>query len=76
MPPGVVTDTLAVPARPGGVTAVTVPESTTAKLLAGTPPMLTAVAFIRFAPLIITGVPPETGPTSGEIVVTTGAGTK
>ena len=52
VPPGVVT--LTEPDAPLPTTAVMVAESTTVKVAAGTPPKLTAVAAVRFVPLMVT----------------------
>src|ERR1700754_3515770 len=52
VPPGVVT--LTEPDAPLPTTAVMVAESMTVKAAAGTPPKLTAVAAVRFVPLMVT----------------------
>ena len=72
LPPEVVTTTLAFPAVPDGVTAVIVVLLTTITLVAGTPPMVTPVAPVKFVPVMVTGVPPAVGPLDGEIPVTVG----
>ena len=61
MPPGVVTDTI--PEAPAPTTAFIPPGLTTVKDVAGTPPKLTAVAPLRFVPVIemVLPVPPNTG---------------
>ena len=73
-PLGVVTTTPLAPAVPGGVVAVTVVSSSTLTTVAAVPPMVTAVALVKFVPVIVTGVPPKMGPLVGEIAVTAGAG--
>ena len=56
VPPGVVTETFPL-APPAATTAVICIADTTVKLAAGTPPTLTAVAPVKFAPLIVTVAP-------------------
>jgi hypothetical protein len=76
VPPAVVTSTLAeVPAVPAGVFAVIVVEFTTTTDVAAVPPIVTAVAPVKSAPVIVTSVPPLAGPWFGEIFVTVGAAT-
>jgi hypothetical protein len=48
---------------------------TTAMPVAATPPIVTAVAPVKFVPLMLTGVPPAVGPLVGEMPVTAGAAT-
>ena len=71
-PPAVVTRTTALPAEPGGVTAVMVASSFTLNAAAA-PAMVTLDAPVRPAPQIVTVVPPPTGPAGGETVLTVGA---
>ena len=47
---------------------------TTVKLVAGTPPNVTAVAPVRLVPVIVTRVPPRVVPLVGPSDVTVGAG--
>lgn len=69
VPPGVVTDT-APEAPDAPTTAVICVGETIVKLVAGTPPKLTAVAPTRYAPCIVTVIP---GPASaGEMLSMTG----
>ena len=65
VPPGVVNDTVLAPAVPTGVVAVTVVELTTLTEVAATPPIMTALAPVRFEPVIVTTVPPAVGPALG-----------
>ena len=74
VPADVVTSTLAVPTLLAGVVAVMVVELTKAKVAAATPPMVTAVAPVKSAPVMVMVVPPAVEPVVGEILVTVGAG--
>jgi hypothetical protein len=67
----VVTST--VPALPAGEVAVTVVAFTSVTLVAAFAPNSTAVAPVRFVPLIVTVVPPPVGPEDGLTAVTVGA---
>jgi hypothetical protein len=49
-------------------------SSTTVKLVAATPPNVTAVAPLKPLPVIVTSVPPDVGPVFGEADVTAGTG--
>ena len=49
-------------------------ELSTVKLTA-VPPMVTAVALAKSAPVMVMLVPPTAGPTEGETLVTVGVGT-
>ena len=69
-----VTTTLAVPAVPDGVVAVTDVSLTKTILVAAAPPIVTPVTPVKPVPVIVTLVPPKVGPVAGEIVVTVGAG--
>lgn len=75
VPYGVVTETLAAPAAPAGATAVIEVALLTVKLVAAVPPNMTAVAPVRFVPVIVTPVPPAVEPDAGEAAVTVGGGT-
>ena len=66
VPPGVVTATLAAPTVPAGVTAVMVVDESTTTLVAATPPIVTLVAPVKVAPVIVNGVPPTVEPVTGE----------
>ena len=59
VPFGVVTETLFAPAVPTGVTAVMLVDETTTTLVAATPPTVTLVAPVKFAPVIVIGAPPK-----------------
>ena len=71
VPPGVVTVTSTVP-DPGGDVAVICEELTTVTFVAPFAPKSTAVAPVRFVPVIVTLVPPEAGPEEGLIAVIVG----
>ena len=73
VPPGVVTVTSTVPAARAGDTAVTSVALTTVKLVAAVVRKATEVAPVRLVPVIVTWVPPATGPAVGEMAVTVGA---
>ena len=73
VPPSVLSDTVAAPAAPADVTAVTVVAFTTTMLVAATPPIVTLVVPVRFVPVIVIGVPPAMGPTFGLTEVIVGA---
>jgi hypothetical protein len=66
VPPGVVMATVAAPATPGGVIAVTVVEFNTTNAVASAPPTVTLVAPDRFVPVRVIAVPPPTGPAKGD----------
>ena len=71
-PAGLVTMTLTdAPAVPAGVVAVIVVSSTTLTAAAD-PPIVTLVAPVKLAPLILTVVPPVGGPLLGFTEVTVG----
>nr|WP_280295041.1 hypothetical protein [Nocardia abscessus] len=74
VPPGVVTVTCTVPV-PAGATAVIWVAELTVNELAGVAPKLTAVAPVRFVPVMTTVVPPVTGPAFGTNVVRAGTAT-
>ena len=73
VPPGVVTVTWTTPV-PAGLFAVTVVALTATTLVAAATPNATAVAPVRFVPVIVTGVPasPEVG--VNEVIVGRSAG--
>ena len=60
-----VTATLLAPAVPAGVTAVMLVAETTTTLVAATPPTVTLVAPVRFAPVRVIAVPPIVEPLVG-----------
>ena len=72
MPPDVTTVMSTVPA-PVGATAVIWVAELTLKLVAFLVPNLTAVAPVRYVPVMVTEVPPEVGPLAVEIPATVGA---
>ena len=73
LPPSAVSDTVAAPAVPVGVTAVTVVAFTTTTFVAATPPIVTLEAPVRFAPVMVIAVPPTEGPELGFTVEIVGA---
>ena len=73
LPPSAVSDMVAAPAVPTGVTAVTVVEFTTTTFVAATPPIVTLDVPVRFAPVIVNAVPPDAGPELGFTVEIVGA---
>jgi hypothetical protein len=75
VPPAVVTVTSTVPV-PGGEMAVIDVALLTPNDAAAVLPNLTAVAPVKFAPVIVTLVLPAGGPLFGEIEVTDGAVTE
>ena len=74
VPPGVVTTTSTTPADPTGLVAVIKLSLLTVKLAASTPPNDTAVAPVRFDPVIVTIVPPNVEPDVGDRLVRAGRG--
>ena len=72
VPFGVVTATLFAPTFPAGVTAVTLVDETTTTLVAASPPTVTLVAPVKFAPVIVIAVPPAVEPVAGETEETVG----
>ncbi|PMQ03042.1 hypothetical protein JaAD80_28965 [Janthinobacterium sp. AD80] len=75
VPPGVVTRTSTVPALPAGAVAVICVALFTVKPEAAVAPKVTAVVPPNPVPVMMTVVPPPTGPAVGEMPVTVGAGT-
>jgi len=73
VPPGVVTVTCTVPAASGGDVAVIAVAELTVKLVAFVEPNLTAVAPVKFVPVIVTEVPPASRPAFGLTPVTVGS---
>jgi hypothetical protein len=71
VPPGVVTVTATAP-EPAGVTAVILESLSTLKLVAWTVPKLIPVAPVNSLPLMVTWLPPASGPKLGSREVTTG----
>lgn len=74
VPPGVVAVTVAAPAAPAGAVAVIEVAEVTVTPVAGVVPNFTAVAPVRFVPMMVTTVPPAVGPVDGVIAVNAGAG--
>jgi hypothetical protein len=72
VPPGPVTVTLTVPAACAGEVAVIDVALLTTKLVAAVEPKWTAVAPLKLVPVMVTLVPPLTGPTFGLTAVTVG----
>ena len=66
------TDVVKEPAGSAGLITVTL-ESLRSTTVAGNPPNVTVDTSAKFAPLIVTRVPPETGPLVGDTEVTTGS---
>jgi hypothetical protein len=73
VPLGVVTVTSTVPADSAGATAKSEPPDSTWKLVAATLPKETAVAPVKFVPVMVTPTPPASGPLAGLRAVTEGA---
>ena len=71
MPPGAVTVTLTVPDPAGEVAVICVSEFTVNDG-AAVDPKSTLLAFVNPVPVIVTGVPPASGPTGGSRPVTVG----
>ena len=74
VPPGVVTYTEVAPALPAFTVAVIVVGLTTSISVATSLPMFTEVAPVKFVPVIVTEVPPVSGPVEGETLMTVGGG--
>jgi len=75
VPPGVVTNTLAVPAEPADVVQVTEVDVLALNGVHALPPMVTTLALVRLVPVMVTLVPPAVVPLVGLIAVTVGADT-
>ena len=71
-PFGVVTFTLTRPAVWPGALAVSVVSLMTVMLVASVPPNVTAVAPVKFVPVIVTLVMPDTGAVGGTTLATVG----
>src|SRR6266849_6605530 len=65
VPPGVVTLTSAVPGQCAGDVAVIEVAELTTTPVAGKPPKLTLESAVKLVPVIVTGVPPASGPLVG-----------
>ena len=74
VPFGVVTVTSTTPVAPAGACAVIVVALTTVTAVAADVPKCTAVAPVKFVPVIVTGVPPVTEPNEGLMLAIVGAG--
>ena len=61
------------PAEPDGVVAVIVVAFVMITFVAENPPIVTAVAPVRFVPVIVMEVPPYVDPLVGDTDVTVGA---
>ena len=70
--PLTVTVTVTAPALPAGVVAVIDVLLTTTTLVAAVPPNVTVAPLAKFVPVIVTAVPPATGPLFGLTFVTVG----
>ena len=73
--PLTVTVTVTAPPLPAGVMAVIVVLLTTFTLVAAALPKVTVAPATKFAPLIVTSVPPAVDPLLGETPVTVGGTT-
>jgi hypothetical protein len=73
-PPELVTVTVTAPALPAGVVAVIVVPFTTTTLVAAAPPNVTVAPLAKFVPVIVTAVPPASGPLFGLTLLTVGVG--
>jgi hypothetical protein len=73
VPPAVVTVAKTVPV-PTGVIAVIPVSETTVKDVAGAAPKLTAVASVNPVPVMVTVLPPVSGPELGTMEIPVGAG--
>jgi hypothetical protein len=71
-PPALVTVTVTAPALPAGVVAVIVVPFTTATFVADALPNFTIAPLAKFVPVIVTAVPPATGPLFGLTLLTVG----
>jgi hypothetical protein len=67
------TVTVAAPALPAGVVAVMVVLLITTTLVAAAPPNVTVAPLAKFVPVIVTAVPPASGPPFGLTLLTDGA---
>jgi len=67
-----VTVTVTAPTLPPGVVAVMVVPFVTTTFVAAVPPNVTVAPAAKFVPVIVTAVPPATGPLFGATLVTVG----
>jgi hypothetical protein len=72
--PAVTTTSVAPAVVAAGAVPVIVVALTTCRLRTSLPPIVTPVAPERFLPVIVTAVPPTSGPLAGLTASTTGAG--
>jgi hypothetical protein len=70
--PLTVTVTVTAPAVPAGVVAVIVVLFATTTLVAAAAPNVTVAPVAKFVPVIVTAVPPATGPLFGDTLLTVG----
>ena len=70
--PFTVTATVTAPAVPAGVVAVMVVLLTACTLAAALPPNVTVEPEAKFAPVMVTGVPPDVAPLLGDTPLTVG----
>ena len=73
-PPELVTVTVTAPPLPAGLVAVIVVLLTTTTFVAAVAPNITVAPAAKFVPVIVTPVPPATGPLFGDTPLTVGAG--
>ena len=73
VPPGVTTVTSSVPAGTAGAVTVILLVELTVNAAAAVEPKSTAETLVKFVPVIVTVVPPLTGPADGLTPVTVGA---
>ena len=71
-PPELVTVTVTPPAPPAGVVAVIVVLFTTTTFVDALLPNFTVAPLAKFVPVIVTAVPPATGPLFGDTLLTVG----
>ena len=64
--------TVEVPALPAGVVTVMVVLFTTTTFVAAVVPNVTVAPVAKFVPVIVTAVPPATGPLLGDTLLTVG----
>ena len=72
---GFITVTVTAPAACAGVVAVIVVPFVTTTFVAAVPPNVTVAPVTKFVPVIVTAVPPATGPLFGATLLTEGAST-
>jgi hypothetical protein len=70
-----VTVTVTTPALAAGVVAVMEVALTTTTLVAAVDPNFTVAPEAKFVPVMVTAVPPATGPLAGDTLVTVGVTT-